>query len=244
MRSRAYRLRADASLARSVACSCGWHEVIEHAQRLDRTDRRRGYGSRRSLRAIALATVVRHCCVAAPAVQADSRAQARRIHDRLAGVPPTAAVLDDMAADVAAGRAVDAAYTAMENRSFYDVTLKNFATPWTNREQTVFAPLNDYVATVIGMVRDDVPFNSCSRTDILYIGSGAGLPAYSPSNNDHYAALESSGVDLKTPLVAHDAVGRVRHPGRRDGRRDDDASGRRRRSSSPAPTARCSASRC
>ena len=36
------------------------------------------------------------------------------------------------------------------------VTLKNFATPWTNRDQTVFAPLNDYTATVIGMVRDDV----------------------------------------------------------------------------------------
>ena len=31
--------------------------------------------------------------------------------------------------------------------------------PWTNRNQTVFAPLNDYAATVIGMVRDNVPFN-------------------------------------------------------------------------------------
>jgi hypothetical protein len=36
-----------------------------------------------------------------------------------------------MAADVAGGRAVDAAYTAMENRAFYD-DLKNFAMPWTN----------------------------------------------------------------------------------------------------------------
>ena len=40
--------------------------------------------------------------------------------------------------------------------SFYNVTLKNMAVPWTNRDQSVFVPLNDYVATFIGMVRDDV----------------------------------------------------------------------------------------
>ena len=133
---------------------------------------------------------------------ADSRTQAKRIHDRLAGVPPTPSVLDAMAADVAAGRSVDAAYVAMENRAFYDVTLKNFAMPWTNRDQTVFAPLNDYVATVIGMVRDDVPFNGVLSDDILYVGqSGLGLPAFSTSSNDHYEALESSGASLKDSLV-------------------------------------------
>lgn len=138
-----------------------------------------------------------------PAVSsADARTQAKRIHDRLAGVPPTAAVLDAMAADVAAGRTVDAAYTAMENRAFYDVTLKNFAMPWTNRDQTVFAPLNDYVATVIGMVRDDVPFNQVLSEDILYVGrSGLGLPAFSASSNAHYEALESGGASLKDALV-------------------------------------------
>jgi hypothetical protein len=136
------------------------------------------------------------------AAEADARTQARRMHDRIAGVPPTAAVLDDMAADIAAGRALDAAYTAMEHRAFYDVTLKNFATPWTNRDQTVFAPLNDYVATVIGMVRDDVPFNLVLSDDILYTGGGTGgVPAYSPASNAHYEALEASGANLKTALV-------------------------------------------
>lgn len=138
-----------------------------------------------------------------PAVSAaDARTQAKRIHDRLAGVPPTATVLDDMAADVAAGRSLDAAYTAMEHRAFYDVTLKNFAMPWTNRDQTVFAPLNDYVATVIGMVRDDVPFNQVLSEDILYVGRGGlGLPAFSASSNAHYEALESGGASLKDDLV-------------------------------------------
>ncbi len=137
------------------------------------------------------------------AASADPRTQAKRLHDRLAGVPPTEPVLASMATDIAAGRSLDAAYTAMQNPSFYDVTLKNFAMPWTNREQTVFAPLNDYVATVIGMVRDDVAFDRVLYDDILYLGRGnAGVPAYSPSSNDHYAALEARGVSLKDALAA------------------------------------------
>jgi hypothetical protein len=132
---------------------------------------------------------------------AGPREQARRMHERLAGVPPSAAVLSAMEAQIGSGNAEQAAATAMENPNFYTVSLKNFATPWTNREFNSFAPLNDYTATVIGMVRDDVPFNGLLSDDILYVGSGAGVPAVSPSNNDHYAALEQNGVDLKQALV-------------------------------------------
>ena len=100
------------------------------------------------------------------------------------------------------GDAFGAALLAMEDSAFYNVTLKNFATPWTNRDQTVFAPLNDYTATVIGMIRDEVPFTEVLSGDILYIGDPAlGLPAYSMGNNNHYAALEDQGIDLKTALV-------------------------------------------
>lgn len=132
---------------------------------------------------------------------AGAREQARRMHDRLAGVPPTESVLADMEADIAASDARAAAYTAMENSAFYNVTLKNFVTPWTNEEQTLFAPLNDYSATVIGMVRDDIDFRLVLSGDILYIGSGGGVPAYSNSSNAHYETLQSQGADLKTVLV-------------------------------------------
>lgn len=148
-----------------------------------------------------LIVVIAAASLLAAAAQAGPREQARRLHDRLAGVPPSAAVLDSMADDIAGGRQLDAAYKAMEHRAFYDVTLKNFATPWTNRDQTVFAPLNDYTATVIGMVRDDVPFNLVLSDDILYTGSGPGVPAYSPSSNAHYEALEASGANLKAVLA-------------------------------------------
>jgi hypothetical protein len=73
--------------------------------------------------------------------------------------------------------------------------------PWTNRNQTVFAPLNDYAATVIGMVRDNVPFNQVLSQDILYTVNSSGLPAVSPANNNHYAMAEANGVDLSTTLV-------------------------------------------
>jgi hypothetical protein len=139
--------------------------------------------------------------LAVGAAQAGPREQAKRIHDRIAGVPPSAAVLDQMAAEVAAGRPLDAANIAMQSSAFYNVTLKNFVAPWTNREQSVFVPLNDYTATVIGMVRDDEPFDTALSADILYTAPNAGVPAYSPANNDHYDQLEQRGIDLKTALV-------------------------------------------
>ncbi len=134
--------------------------------------------------------------------EAGPREQARRIHDRIAGVPPDDTVLGSMETEIAAGRITQAAYLAMESPYFYSVTLKNLATPWTNRDRTVFAPLNDYTATFIGMVRDDVPMNGLLSEDVLYVGrSSLGLPAVSPSGNDHYEQMERQHVDLKADLV-------------------------------------------
>jgi hypothetical protein len=131
------------------------------------------------------------------------RRQAKRLHDRLAGVPPSETVLDDMEAALLSGNSVDAALIAIENDAFYNVTLKNFATPWTNRDQNVFAPLNDYSATVIGMIRDEVPFNQLLSANRVYVGDPSlGLPEYSATNNDHYVALEDQVIDLKANLVA------------------------------------------
>jgi hypothetical protein len=132
---------------------------------------------------------------------AGAREQARRIHDRIAGVPPSEALLAQMAADITAGNAQAAAQRAMGDRNFYSVTLKNFIAPWTNRAQTVFVPLNDYTATVIGMVRDDVDFREVLHGDILYISNAAGVPAYSSSNNNHYAYLEDNDADLQATLT-------------------------------------------
>jgi hypothetical protein len=126
-------------------------------------------------RILSLAALSAAILLASATAYAGPREQARRIHERLAGVPPSETVLTDMQADVAGNSAAAAAYTAMDNSNFYSVTLKNFAAPWTNRDQSVFVPLNDYTATVIGMVRDDVPFNTLLSANLVYVGTGSGI---------------------------------------------------------------------
>jgi hypothetical protein len=149
--------------------------------------------------AIATFACVQHDASADPL----SRRQAKRMYDRLTGTPPSPALLNDLEARVATDKVAAAMYMLDKNQArssaFYSTTLKNFATPWTNRDQTVFAPLNDYTATVIGMVRDDVDFRTALSADLVYIGQGQS-PAYSPTNNDHYLALESNNADLRVVL--------------------------------------------
>src|ERR1700738_2840052 len=142
---------------------------------------------RRAARAAAGAVLL--LATLAPAF-ADPTSQAQRIYQRIAGVDPPDATLTTMAADIAGGNALAAADLATADPSFYNVVLKNFVTPWTNRNQTVFAPLNDYTATVIGMVRDDVAFNTVLSADLLYKSNAPGLPPVSAANNNHYASAE------------------------------------------------------
>lgn len=147
---------------------------------------------------------------------AGAREQARRIHDRLAGVPPTNAVLNTMAAcisgdnatctagggDVSKGPKEAAAYLAMQNPNFLNVTVKNMVIPWTNEEQTVFAPLNDAAATIIGLIRDGATkdFRQVLYGNIIYTGNDGSLPAYSTTNNNHYIQMEHRNLNLRTVL--------------------------------------------
>ena len=132
------------------------------------------------------------------------REQAKQMHDRLAGVPPTNIVLQQMEDAInpaLPGNANTAADIAMDNENFYNVTLKNFAAPWTNRDRSIFVPLNDYIATVIGMIRDDLPFNTLLTDNITYIGRAGVVPAApSANNNDHYEQLETNHINLRDEL--------------------------------------------
>jgi hypothetical protein len=168
-------------------------------------DTRRGVLRKRSMAhavAVACAMVTFVCGHVA---EAGPREQAKRMFDRLTGTAPTPTQLDTLTNQIESGSpletvALDIINPNNESSSgFYRVVLKNFATPWTNRDQTAFAPLNDYTATVIGMVRDGKDFRGVLYEDILYIGNGI-TPAYSPSNNDHYEALETNNADLRVVL--------------------------------------------
>ena len=128
--------------------------------------------------------------------------QAARMYNRIAGVPPSAATLSSMMAT----DPVSAALMATNDPAFLNYTIRNLAAPWTNRDQSVFVPLNDYTATVVGMVRDNVPFNTLLSADLVYIANASttstySLPAYSPANNNLYQAMDDSNVDLSTALT-------------------------------------------
>lgn len=134
---------------------------------------------------------------------ASSLEQAKRLHDRLTGTPASAETLNEMVMLLDEGERIEAAYKAMESPHFYSTTLKQLATPWTNEEQDVFAPLNDYSATIIGMIRDDVDFRQILQGDITYVAKAElGLPIYSNNNNNHYQALEDGFTNLADALVS------------------------------------------
>jgi hypothetical protein len=125
--------------------------------------------------------------------------QAVRMYNRIAGVPPSAATL----AQMITMDPISAAYLATNDPAFYNGTIRNLAAPWTNRDQSVFVPLNDYTATVVGMVRDNVPFNTLLSADLIYIASASAssaydVPAYSPNNNNMYIAMDQANVDLSS----------------------------------------------
>ncbi len=133
---------------------------------------------------------------------AGPREQAKRMHDRLTGVPPTEAVLTSMTSMIQNQDVIGAAMLAMDNPSFINTTIKDWATPWTNRDQSVYRDLNDSTATVMGMVRDDVPFDQILYADTVYIGSAnATNDAYSVSDNDHYEDLQNRRRDLSDPAM-------------------------------------------
>lgn len=157
------------------------------------------------------------------------RDRLKRIHDRIAGIHPDEATLQAME-NALSNQYVDdngvthpagfeaAAYVAIDNPRFYNVTLKNMVTPWTNEAQSVVDPLNDYTATIIGMVRDNMDFRGILTDNIIYtVGnqvvtnrnenlatprtSPSGVTAFVPDSNQHYEDAESNDIDLEAYLA-------------------------------------------
>ncbi len=94
------------------------------------------------------------------------------IHNRITGVPGRPEVLAAMRDQIAAGNVPRAVEMAMERPQFYDVSLQQFFVRWTNVDRRKNEPLNDAVATAIGMVRDNIRFDEFLYGDHYYLASG------------------------------------------------------------------------
>jgi hypothetical protein len=97
--------------------------------------------------------------------------------------------------------------TTYYNPSFYNITVRDFAAPMSTRDESVNTELNDFIATVIGTVRDNVSAKELvSGTDFYRADSvKAAVPADLVRDilrsNLHYSSLAKGGFDLARVLV-------------------------------------------
>ena len=144
--------------------------------------------------------------------QAQIRMIASRIYERIAGVPLAlnSPVRAEMETLIAAGKMAEAAAKATAEKSFINLTVRNWAPRFFNRESDPSEGLNDAQAMLIGVVRDNRDARELLSGNFTYQG-GAGLtgannaaiPALTPTSNAHYDFLENpaNGRSLFDDLV-------------------------------------------
>ena len=103
------------------------------------------------------------------AVSPEHKSTAVLLHNRITGAPPTAETLAEMVKLLQQQKHEEAALLATEAPAFYDIKLLNMFSAWSNVDANIDAGLNDMIATLIGMVRDDVPFKEALYGDHLYV---------------------------------------------------------------------------
>ena len=132
--------------------------------------------------------------------QTSPREMAWKLHNRIAGVPPRPNMLRDMELDIASGNPEAAARRAIANPNFINITMKNWVKSWSNREQSNRGDFNDHTATLIGIIRDDIPFDQALYGDIYYIVPSSAT-AWANNSNDHYRSAEQSRLNFSDAAV-------------------------------------------
>lgn len=136
--------------------------------------------------------------------------KALQIFNRLTGTKTTVGnpLIDEMVQKLNSNDPVGAAALVTNDSNFYNVTLKDFAVQMSNRDETVQAPLNDFAATIIGAVRDNLNMKRLLTDNIVYVADPQ--KAAVPSNlvndilrsNNHYTALTAERYDLSQVLIS------------------------------------------
>lgn len=143
---------------------------------------------------------------------AGPREEAIRLYNRVAGVPPKPEEIAQMETLIRAGDYKAAARIASASYHFYHTNLVKLShslgnrdiTPRPEEHESQRVPLNDFVATVIGMVRDNVPFDQALYGNVVYRAPAglANVAAFARNSNQHYVDLgnqvaEIGGLDLR-----------------------------------------------
>lgn len=127
-----------------------------------------------------------------------------------ADVRAPASVAKGMVDYINEGRPLDAAMLATYDPNFYNNTIADFAKRMSTRDESVNTTLNDFVATIIGVTRDDINAQQLLTGNFFY--SASPKTASVPNNlvrdllrsNAHYESLESQGYNLADVLVKNE----------------------------------------
>ncbi len=113
-----------------------------------------------------------------------ARTKAAVIYQRLTGtkIPLDAPILNQMESKVVAGDELGAAELATAEPAFLNNTVKQMAARMSTRDESYTAGLNDFVATLVGIVRDDKPAKEMLTGNYIYVPTAAvqALPAFKP----------------------------------------------------------------
>lgn len=133
---------------------------------------------------------------------ANSEEKARKLYERLTGVPLLSADprLRLMASLIDQGDWDGAGKTATRDERFINVTVRDWAATLSNLKESVFVPFNDFEALVMGVVRDEMDARQLLTGDFRYEGADFS-PAASPKSSEHYLEMEKKAVNFANLLV-------------------------------------------
>ncbi len=144
-----------------------------------------------------------------PLVVAAPRDVADKMCNRINGVPPTPELLTSVTALVEQGKAKEGALACINvpEGYFYNDILKGLFLKWQTPDDSNRVELSDFTTTLIGFVKEDIPFNTVMSADIVFISNLTGTPAYSlgkPTNvatPDMFRFLETSQAPIHSSIV-------------------------------------------
>lgn len=153
--------------------------------------------------------------------------RARKMYERLTGVkmPPDSPKIAQMVTLINKGDLLAAAKIATADDNFLNVTVKLMALEMSTRSETVQTPLNDLVASFIGVTRDQTDARELLSGNFYYMGKSPSPEIVIRSElgpdilakNTHYLDLESKGVNLAKNLVRVEGQKVIQHAVSTDG---------------------------
>ena len=147
-----------------------------------------------------------HTSIEVAAIGSTDLLQAQALFRRLTGVPllPADPRLRQMAILIHQGQARKAAAVATDDPNFLQVTVKNLAAKISSRSETPFIFLDDFQATFIGTVADELDARLLLSGDYIYRGkNGSTVP--SRRDNQHYEEIDLNHLEYKSTLVKQDS---------------------------------------